>query len=452
MNARFCSQGRVLPYIFYLILSYWLLCCWRPVAAQSLPGLKTLQIGDTVPDVMINQILHYKTPTAKLSDFKGKLLILDFWATWCQPCVYMIPRMDSLQKRFEGKVQFLAVSSEPQNKIDTFRAKYDKRFGRRIQHPEVVSDSVLRSLFPHNALPHYVWVDQDGVVVAITDLDAITADKIGSFLKAETLVLSEKKDASHIAYKKELPLLANGNGGDGTNIVYHSLFTGYTPDLEGVYNWSSDPKKGRKITVTNCSRYWLYRIAYARAGGLLDEGSIMIESAHADKLTTRLYGQKYEQWLSDNNGFCYELIVPASFQQKTNVIMQQDLDNFFPEFSASMEKRSGKALVLMSAGNGKRPAAAEAQTGRSIYLDPFGWKLTNTSLAGLVARFNQTQNHPVAMVDQTGISGGVNLEIEGSVADLAGLNKTLALHGLKLVETQLERQVLVIRDRELAGK
>lgn len=48
----------------------------------------------------------------RLSDFKGKLIYLDFWATWCAPCIEMHPRLHALKKRYEGNpdIVFLSVS------------------------------------------------------------------------------------------------------------------------------------------------------------------------------------------------------------------------------------------------------------------------------------------------------------------------------------------------------
>lgn len=54
--------------------------------AQKIPK-RELTIGDTLPDVEINNIVNYKAKSVKASDFKGKLLILDFWAT-CVPLVF----------------------------------------------------------------------------------------------------------------------------------------------------------------------------------------------------------------------------------------------------------------------------------------------------------------------------------------------------------------------------
>jgi thiol-disulfide isomerase/thioredoxin len=452
MNLRFCFPGNSMPHISSLLFVYFLICCSYPLRAQQTAQIKPLTIGDTVPDVAINRTLHYPKAFAKRSDFKGKLLIVDFWATWCSPCVSMTPKMDSLQKQFEGKVQFLPVTTQPENVVTAFRSKYEKRHGKRILHPEVVSDRILSRFFYHNSLPHYVWIDRDGVVAAVTGMDQINSDKISAYLQQTKPVLNQKKDEKRIAYDYTRPLLANGNGGDGANMIYHSVLTRYTPGIQGRFSWNLDPKTGRKITVTNCSRFWLYRIAYGKPGSMLDEGSVLIESERSARLTTELHGQNYLDWLKDDNGFCYELIVPAGFQEKTNAIMQQDLVNFFPDYSAIMENRTRKCLALVRM-DGKTHLLKPSAGGKShISIDPFEWKLTNATLTSLVDRFNLTQNYPLNVVDQTGYADAVDLHIEGSISNLSALNQALSRYGLMLTEKQIERPVLVIRDQALTRK
>ena len=84
---------------------------------------KGLQIGQEVPNVTLTNLYNYKNAsgkvatTAKLADFKGKLLILDFWATWCAPCVASIPKLENLQKQFEGKLQILPVTYQKDKEL-----------------------------------------------------------------------------------------------------------------------------------------------------------------------------------------------------------------------------------------------------------------------------------------------------------------------------------------------
>ncbi|TDE13214.1 MULTISPECIES: TlpA family protein disulfide reductase [Dyadobacter] len=448
MNVRFCSPGRILPYLFYFSLLYLLLWCWKPVRAQSTVNYKPLQIGDTVPDVVIKNILHYKTPTARLSDFKGKLLIVDFWATWCAPCVYMIPRMDSLQKQFEGRVQFLAVTSENEKAVANFRTKYLKRHPKRIEHPEVAGDSVLRRLFYHNALPHYVWIDQTGVVGAVTEMAQITSENISAFLAKNSTELKEKKDEKRIAYDGTRPFLVDGNGGDGSSLLYHSLLSRYTPGLKRGFSYRPDEKLGRRITVTNCSRLWLYKIAYAKPGQWFDEANVVIESADSNSLTTELHGQNYIDWLKDDNGFCYELIVPAAIQDKTNALMQQDLINLFPQYKAKVENRMKRGLALIRLENTPNLLPASQGGKREMKIDRFGWEIKNATLTSVLERFNKTQSFSLPLMDQTGIKTPVDLSISVDMSDLAATNTELSRYGLKLIEKQFELPVLVIADNK----
>ena len=88
-----------------ILIALSLLCLnfWANAQAVDVT-IQGLQIGQVVPNVTLTNLQNYKdasgkaATTAKLSDFKGKLLILDFWATWCAPCVAAIPKLENLQK------------------------------------------------------------------------------------------------------------------------------------------------------------------------------------------------------------------------------------------------------------------------------------------------------------------------------------------------------------------
>ena len=68
------------------------------------------QINIPAPEI---DFLWSSNPKAKkLSDYKGKVIVLDFWATWCGPCMASVPEMNALKKYYEGKpVIILGVTS-----------------------------------------------------------------------------------------------------------------------------------------------------------------------------------------------------------------------------------------------------------------------------------------------------------------------------------------------------
>src|ERR1700704_2941312 len=80
--------------------------------SQSAPGNKGLSIGDTLPEIRLTKIYKQESNRLNLKSFYSKLLILDFWGTWCKPCILAMPKMDSLQKKYQGQLRILPVSDE----------------------------------------------------------------------------------------------------------------------------------------------------------------------------------------------------------------------------------------------------------------------------------------------------------------------------------------------------
>lgn len=172
------------------------------LTGAQLPPIKALGIGDTVPDIVFNHAINYKTSTAKLSDFKGKLVILDFWATSCMTCVYSLPAIDSLQNQFKDEVQFLLVnpkiSRDDTARINKFLGILKKNKGFDVRLPMMLFDETASALFPFRFLPHYVWIGSDGIVKAITAKKEITVHNIHSVLTGKNIQMPIKNDWQEI--------------------------------------------------------------------------------------------------------------------------------------------------------------------------------------------------------------------------------------------------------------
>src|SRR5690606_11510493 len=150
-----------------------------------------LRIRDKLPPAIVKNVIHHSSKEIQLSQYKGKLLIIDFWATWCSPCLAAFPKTDSLQKVFQNEVQFLPVTYESQEKVERVFNRLPKL--KNVTLPLIVQDEELHKLFPHKKLPHYVWVDHSGTVIAITEGEAVNATNIRSIIAGKTS-LDEKND------------------------------------------------------------------------------------------------------------------------------------------------------------------------------------------------------------------------------------------------------------------
>ncbi|HKI68504.1 MAG TPA: TlpA disulfide reductase family protein [Verrucomicrobiae bacterium] len=85
--------------------------CWAGFNSSALAG--GLKVGDTLPDLTTFK-LEGQLPDA----LKGKVVLLDFWASWCDPCKESFPIMDELQKQYGSKGLVIIAVNVDENRAD----------------------------------------------------------------------------------------------------------------------------------------------------------------------------------------------------------------------------------------------------------------------------------------------------------------------------------------------
>ncbi len=97
----------------------------------------------------------------KEKDLNGKVIVLDFWATWCGPCRKASPTLDKLQKQYEGKLEILAIGgqSEDEGTVRKYAGKHKVAYSHLYDRKQ----SIYRELGV-NAIPHTVVMSTDGIV------------------------------------------------------------------------------------------------------------------------------------------------------------------------------------------------------------------------------------------------------------------------------------------------
>lgn len=131
-----------LPKVVFLFLSslfFW--ACDSSSETESVSSeaeLKTdgqikPEVGDLVPDF---QLEDAQGRVFRLSQFEGSLVFLNFWATWCPPCIEELPSMDALNQRFKAKAfNMLAVSVDDSwAEISRFRSRLSRAPSFLILH------------------------------------------------------------------------------------------------------------------------------------------------------------------------------------------------------------------------------------------------------------------------------------------------------------------------------
>lgn len=431
--------------LFILILC---LFCLRVNAIHAQTIAKPLTIGDTIPDITISNVENNRGQAIRLSDYRGKLVILDFWDVWCSACITYMPEMQRLQTSFDGKLQVIMVTKATRVAVDK-----QKRSSVNLQNNKLLSvmaDSMLSKLFPYRSVPTHVWISADGVVLNITSGATTTEQNIAAVLGGRALKLHAKKEVADFDQFK--PLWLEGGGRQIKHLKYYSYIAERIPDLNQSYSGQREIDSAtHKIIGYQCYNNFLPTLYQVAFGGLIDNPFQFAPRTiirTRDSVRFRLpnyHDPGFNEWHA-NNDFCYKIHVPAEKADRMLEFMQQDLKNYFG-YSARVEKRETDCLVLIQTDSLKRFAT---RGGKKAIDCPdnacSAMQVTNFPVSEFVRSLQYANSQIINIIDGTGYKGNVDIAIDASIRDLAGVDHELAKYGLKLAKQRKAIDMLVISD------
>lgn len=100
--------------------------------------------------------------TVSLNSLKGKVVFINFWATWCPPCIHEMPSINDLKKSFEGNDNIAFLMVDVDNKIEQSAAFMNKN---NYDLPVYTPASNIPSDFLAGAIPTTVILDKNGEMV-----------------------------------------------------------------------------------------------------------------------------------------------------------------------------------------------------------------------------------------------------------------------------------------------
>lgn len=407
--------------------------------AQAQPAkLHPLTIGDTVPNLVLKNTINHFDSTIQLSQYKGKLIILDFWSSWCGACIKLFPYMDSLQKAFKDDIQILLVNSrskasgDDEKKIRKIMDAVVKRTGQPIRLPVVFDNPLLDDYFPHQYLPHEVWLDSNSVVLAITSAQELTHSNIKAYLEGERLSLHHKEDQKNFDENK--PLFLAGNGGDGETFIARSIIAPYTEGLKNNLGQVNTATTSR-LYAFNLPFSALLRMAYPEAMDVPANRLVLNGRKAKELLGTLDTASRYSQL------FCYDLIVPLTTEANLYKYLRVDLERTFG-VQVKMKKRKMECWSLTAT----RQIAKAYTKGAEPKWDFDAYSkhkfIQNQPISTIVKVLNSF--FPIPLVNETGLTKNIDLSLPQQLNDTRALIKSLKEAGFDVKKTIRELPVTII--------
>jgi len=397
-----------------------------------------LNIGDKVPEQLINPQLYNKG-----------LLILNFWATWCVPCVRELPFFNQFQEKYKDQLNIVCASHESEKTI----SDYLKRNKNLNKLSFLSADTLLIKYFPHQSLPHNIWIGKDGTVLAITIDDEVTEENIATVLSGKPLhVETKKEDLSFDIFKTfHVP---------DSVFTYRSIITPYNAAINnsGECGLIDNRYLGWNTLKTQLlwhaymktimqERDWNYIEIHTK-----DSTSFFYPAYMKQENWQKKFGTKdFNKWLHKST-FCYEL----SFKKSVSSVdfhqyMVQDLIRYF-NVTGRIEMKENACLVLT-----KIPGKVVPRSTKKVSIpwqdkSRFVAYAENRMMKDLIADLSSSYGNEPPFVDHTGIEYPIDFLVdyekdykgEGLTLDI--LKRHFREIGIELKREKILHPFLVLTD------
>ncbi|WP_313156048.1 TlpA family protein disulfide reductase [Sphingobacterium multivorum] len=422
----------VLTCLFLCLVSMFSLSAQTPrkdSGADGLPEIKALNIGDKIPQSLWEvplQVVNHPTgqKAIKLSEYRDKkLIILDFWAVWCASCVESLGKIQHKLKYDQSDIVFIPVTLN----TDTVVAKFQRsnKVAGEWQFPLVVGDKLLKQIFQHSSISHFVWLSNDGTVLAFTSSEYITDSQLQKGLKGDFADVKMKIDQIDFDPKKPLliPELADLKA---RYTGFRTLLAGAAP-TSGMQNLDSLGLKRRYFV--NASLRSLCMDAMSDIQGIqLAKKKIVYEVIdrnryfNKDQVNADVYNQQY--------GLCYEAVLPA---EATKAAFRETLKNdLWQHFKIRLTIEERPIPVIALYGNSRKSHVSIGET---------------IALKTLVDKLNVRDNDIPYLICPADLQ---NMPVSSNLKDCTSaklLIERLAQWGIKADERKENLAVLVIKER-----
>lgn len=428
---------------------YTLLLILITVATYAQVKFKPLTIGDKIPERMFRAIPKKVTT---------KLIIIDMWTTSCSSCMAAFPKMNSLQNKFERELQIVLMNpSETNEQIKRRLVDININLRKAEQNPIIIPElpglnkdhftDELFQLFPARGVPHHVWLDNEGIVKAITQGYNATEEHIKDFLSGKNINMAVKNDMLGLELQQNGAMRSYNSSPLN---VYYSAFLPFSDATVAGGNTIDTTSKIFRYWENNRSVVELFQYAFV---DINFHGRIILEMRNKTDYVQPPYGNLTDDWMR-KHAFNYEIQLPIQEKDNYRFYMKEDLNRFFGQMfniTGGIEKRKFKSYVLIRTDVQKLKTTEEEY---KLKEEKNSIRIANpymSSLASYISLVLEDLESGVAFIDETGADTkfryDIKLEINKDTDTLETLRAKLKPFGLGIYETDRTLDVLVIKDK-----
>ena len=369
--------------------------------------------GDRVPDLNFETVLNAPVQATRLSKLRGKVVLIDFWATWCGSCLEAMPHLKALQAKYPKQLQVISVNDETVKRTGLYLKSKPSNLWFAVD-----TGRAIAAVFPHQLIPHTIVIDQDGKLVAAASPAAITAKVIDSLLAKKEVHLAEKKD-NLLSYED----LIKQNFFAADTVQNRFMMQGEIKGGPGLSTIHLDDKifNGRRITCINLPITTLYMIAY----GNFPYGRMIDQTKNGQKVPV----------------YCLDLIVKN--KEDLMPALKTELARRF-DLQAKIEPVLKEVRVLKITDAEKFKTLARNHSGSRTYYSRHGeidqQSMTMKDFAGFLENYGINK----LVVDETGNNEKLDIKFTFQPENPQSLFDILYGMGLTLTKEQRKIDILVL--------
>jgi thiol-disulfide isomerase/thioredoxin len=422
-------------------------------------------IGKPTPFFELTNVDNFKNKKVNSTDFKGKHIIIDFWNKNCIACVQSFPKLNSIHKKYKEKLNFVLVGTDEkgiEEMFQTFKQKLNLEFPYAFNGP-------LYKDFVTGGAPHIVWIDDKGIVKAVSGGSDLTQENIEAFLKGEKFKFY---DLSHLAraskqndYDPLKPFLLQRNGDTAyeSKIRYRSLITEHIPGTPQA-SWpdfhmfrrdgpTPNSRAGGRFIYEACTDLRdLYRGAYTGYYQWNYTDSIYKTVQPGVILELKDTSLFVHDVKNELGLYWYSLVMPGDRKVTASLLMQTmqaDLKRYFG-FEAAVETRKFPYLRLTATEKVQNlKTKGGKQTGDADHAFYKATNVTTETFLRHVMTFHsyfESGGQVPVLVNETGIDYNLDIDVKAAFSSWQDVQRLLKEMGFSLEQAEREFKVVVIRD------